>query len=322
MSVIVPAYNRERYIGDALDSVLAQDASLEILVCDDGSTDGTIAVVERKIRAHPHRVRLLRHEGCANRGIAATRNAAIAEARGELVAFLDSDDLWLPSRATRHLEVFARYPDIGLCFSQSDFIDETGAPMRIGGVSRNAHRVPPGVSHLFPSLQEENTVYTSTVTVRRSVLNDVGMMREHGAMAFEDWELWLRIAFYYPVYHIPEVLARTRYHRGNVTLQRAQVTHLDSELRMIVDLYGYLFTRGGGAPGAAETGFSSSVRRMFYRARAYGADRAWSECAVSELTGRFPSHEDVIVSHFRRAARIPVVVARGARWLRRKLIRL
>jgi len=96
ISVVMPAYNREEYIGEAIDSILCQTIEdFELLVIDDGSTDGTVKIVEEKY-SRDRRVRLLKN--ARNLGIAFTRNIGIYESRGEYIAFMDSDDISLPSR--------------------------------------------------------------------------------------------------------------------------------------------------------------------------------------------------------------------------------
>ena len=99
VSVVIPAYNRERYLADAVDSVLAQTfTDFELLIVDDGSRDRTVEIA--KSYRDP-RIRLVRHE--RNRGVAAARNTGVAEARGAYVAFLDSDDVAYPDRLARQV---------------------------------------------------------------------------------------------------------------------------------------------------------------------------------------------------------------------------
>jgi glycosyltransferase involved in cell wall biosynthesis len=109
VSVIVPAFNSSTYIGETIQSVLEQTHSaLEILVIDDGSTDNTADVVRR----YP-----VRYFCQQNAGPSAARNTGIANARGEFIAFLDSDDLWIPQKLAVQLEAFRHHPDAGFSFS-------------------------------------------------------------------------------------------------------------------------------------------------------------------------------------------------------------
>src|SRR5438034_9298591 len=120
VSVIIPTYNYARYLAAAIESALAQTyAPLEIIVVDDGSTDDTLRI----LGAYGNRLRVLRQ---ANQGAGAARNAGIAAARGEYVAFLDSDDLWHPRKLELQLARFASDPDLGLVHCGVEVLDEQG----------------------------------------------------------------------------------------------------------------------------------------------------------------------------------------------------
>ena len=129
VSVIVPAYNRERYLGEALDSIFAQDyRPLEVIVADDGSTDGTARVA----RAYSE-VRLL---SLPHRGVAAARNAAIAASTGSLLAFLDSDDLWVAGKLDAQVGLLEGNPQIGYCFCRMWNFLEPGCAVPLLGQDR------------------------------------------------------------------------------------------------------------------------------------------------------------------------------------------
>ena len=113
VSVVIPAYDRERLVGEAIDSVLAQDVPLELIVVDDGSTDGTAAAVQ----AYGDRVRYHYQE---NRGIAGARNAGIALAHCSLLAFLDSDDVWMPNKLSRQLAALEADPQLEAVFGHAE----------------------------------------------------------------------------------------------------------------------------------------------------------------------------------------------------------
>ena len=130
VSVVIGAYDAERYLGEAIDSVLAQThRPLELIVVDDGSTDGTAAVAE----SYGEPVRCIRQE---NGGMAASRNRAIPETRGEYLAFLDADDRFTPTKLADQLAVFAQQPDLDIVFGHvSEFLspdldDEARALLR------------------------------------------------------------------------------------------------------------------------------------------------------------------------------------------------
>ena len=192
VSVIIPTYNRGWIIGEAVDSVLAQEyPNTELIVVDDGSTDATDAV----LAAYGDRIRLLRQK---NRGVSAARNAGIRAAAGELIAFLDSDDLWLPAKLGRQVAFFQQHPDAVACQTEETWI-------------RNGVRVNPGKRHrkpsgmiFIPSL-ELCLVSPSAVMIRRELFDQVGLFDED-LPACEDYDMWLRISCRYPIHRMTDAL--------------------------------------------------------------------------------------------------------------------
>lgn len=126
VSVVMPVYNVEAYVAEAIDSVLAQTfADFELIVVDDGGTDRSMEIV----RGYDDpRIRIVTQ---ANRGLAGARNTGILEARGTYIALLDSDDRWLPEKLALHVIHLDNNPDVGVSFSPSRFIDRDGRPMRL-----------------------------------------------------------------------------------------------------------------------------------------------------------------------------------------------
>ena len=192
VSVIIPTYNRGWIIGEAVDSVLAQEyPNTELIVVDDGSTDATDAV----LAAYGNRIRLLRQK---NRGVSAARNAGIRAAAGGLIAFLDSDDLWLPAKLGRQVAFFQQHPDAVACQTEETWI-------------RNGVRVNPGKRHrkpsgmiFIPSL-ELCLVSPSAVMIRRRLFDQVGLFDED-LPACEDYDMWLRISCRYPIHRMTDAL--------------------------------------------------------------------------------------------------------------------
>ena len=196
VSVVIPAYQRAESIGRAIDSALAQTmGDLEVIVVDDGSTDGTAEVV----RAVPDsRVRLLAHE--TNKGGNAARQTGIDAAQGTWVAFLDSDDAWLPEKLARQLARLAEAgPDYGLCYTWF-WIEAPNEPPRpsqavtVEGLRR-------------PELLAGNLVGTfSTMLVSRAVLGQVGGL-DLSLPSCQDWDLVIRLNRISSVCVVPEPLA-------------------------------------------------------------------------------------------------------------------
>jgi glycosyltransferase involved in cell wall biosynthesis len=123
VTVIIPSYNREKYIRATIDSALSQTyRNLEIVVVDDASTDRSMEI----LNSYEDRIRILEHEGRANRGQSASINLAMGCTRGEYVAILDSDDVWTIDKIEKQVDFLERHPDIGIVYGNGHAIDESG----------------------------------------------------------------------------------------------------------------------------------------------------------------------------------------------------
>jgi GT2 family glycosyltransferase len=200
VSVVIPAYNASRTIDAALQSVYAQTyKDFEVIVVDDGSSDDTVA----RVAAWGEQVTLLQQQ---NAGPAAARNGAMQQARGDLIAFLDADDLWLPNKLHRQVAYFDRYPETGMLHTDA---------VTTNAMLAHALEIPerPAPDMVAPSNQYcalfhwEFFVKTLTVMVPRTVIEHVGGFDERREVHVEDWDLWLRIAAQYPMGYIAERLA-------------------------------------------------------------------------------------------------------------------
>jgi len=223
VSVVIPAYNSVSYIGGAIQSVLDQSYSnIEILVIDDGSIDNTRDVVA----PFGERVRYMHQE---NRGASAARNRGIREARGSYVAFLDADDLWHPAKLSRQVDVLEQHPDFGAVHCGTSRMDETGGPLPDGS-SRRKQRVN---GNVFMEFFEANlsVILTSTVLVRRSCFDSIGMFDGSGEVV-DDHDFFLRLVARYSVWYIEEALVRYRVILGSLSRVRA-VQRLEQHRRTI-----------------------------------------------------------------------------------------
>lgn len=204
ISCVVPVYNGERFVGEAIDSILAQTyRPLEVIVVDDGSTDGTPAIVQ----GYGPPVRSVRQD---NAGPAAARNRGVAEARGELVGFLDADDLWHPEKLARQLAVLAVDASLAytVCLIQNFWMSE----LRAEEEARAAQR---------PNLPVAGYV-TSGMLARRAELERVGPFDHelgHGDSA--EWFLRARAAGL-PERLLEEVLVQRRIHGANRSRVQAE----------------------------------------------------------------------------------------------------
>mgnify|MGYP001620160184 FL=1 len=121
VTVIIPCYNRDKFVGKTIDSALSQTyPNIEIIAVNDGSTDST----GEALKSYGTRIKVLEHPGRVNKGQSAAINLAMREADGEYVAILDSDDLWHPDKIARQVEFFEKNPDVGLVYANGYAIDE------------------------------------------------------------------------------------------------------------------------------------------------------------------------------------------------------
>jgi glycosyltransferase involved in cell wall biosynthesis len=193
VSVIIPTFNRSSMVLRALQSVLEQDhSSFEIIVVDDGSSDDT-----RSRIPGDGRLTLLVH--ASNRGVSAARNTGIRYCSGRFVAFLDSDDYWLPGKLARQTAFFAAHCSAVACQTEERWIR---GGKRVSPQKR--HKKPSG--DIFERSLELCVVSPSSVMLKRSLFEEVGLFDE-GLPACEDYDLWLRIACRHPIHLIREELS-------------------------------------------------------------------------------------------------------------------
>ncbi len=192
VTVIIPTYNRMGLLSRALTSVARQTRPPdEVVLVDDGSTDDTEGLIRRQF---PH-VRYLQQE---NRGVAAARNRGIREAKGEWLAFLDSDDEWLPHKLERQLDAVREEPEFSLCHTNEIWI-------------RRGKRVNPLKKHaksggyIFKKCLPLCVISPSSVLIHRSLFEQVGLFDE-SLPACEDYDLWLRVTAIRPVLYLEELL--------------------------------------------------------------------------------------------------------------------
>src|SRR4051812_43195551 len=115
VSVIICFLNEEVFLAEAVNSVLAQAyTAWELLLVDDGSTDGSTDVARQFAGQHPHKIRYLDHDGHTNRGLSASRNLGIQQAAGDLLAFLDADDVWLPMKLSQQVAIMQDHPELAM----------------------------------------------------------------------------------------------------------------------------------------------------------------------------------------------------------------
>lgn len=206
VSVIIPTYNRARFLSEAIGSALGQTFDdLEVIVIDDGSTDSTPDLV--RAMADPR----LRYFRIDHRGISAAMNEGLRNARASFIARLDSDDVWLPEMLATLIDVLDERPEIGAAYGR-------GQAMRADGrlIEYFQGRAPRFDNDIFRSLVHDDCTCNVALVARRECFERAGCYDET-LLANEDWDMWLRIARHYRFCFVDRVLVRIRWHDGNFT---------------------------------------------------------------------------------------------------------
>ncbi|EGJ09801.1 MULTISPECIES: glycosyltransferase family 2 protein [Rubrivivax] len=216
VSVVIPCYNARRHLPATLRSVFAQHGvTLDVVVVDDGSTDGSAELVEREFP----QVRLVRQ---ANQGVSAARNRGIEEARHDWVAFIDADDLWLPGKLQAQFERLRAQPDAQMVYTAwlnwtSDEPEPAPAWLAERAGGDGLADADPGPSGwIYPELLLDCHVWTSATMARRALLQALGGF-DTTLHIGEDYDLWLRASRVTPILRVDRPYALYRLHPGNVT---------------------------------------------------------------------------------------------------------
>ncbi|WP_447964663.1 glycosyltransferase family 2 protein [Nitrospira sp. Ecomares 2.1] len=220
VTVFIPAYNREKYIGDAIESILAQTfTNFEILLIDDGSKDRTIEIMRSY---QDSRVRIIRNEH--NLGIPKTRNKGIEQARGEFIAMLDSDDRAFPTRLEKQVNFLDAHHDFAQIGSWCRMMDEQGRPLK------RIKRQP-----IYPEDVDIQLLFRCSLS-NRSIMARTKILREYGYRndypRCQDYDLHVRLAQKYKLGNLPECLVYGRIHADQITSQTVELG--DEKKRAII----------------------------------------------------------------------------------------
>ena len=204
ISVIIPTHNRAKSLERAIKSVLEQTyKNLEVIVIDDGSTDETSSIIKKYQKR-------IRYFSQLHSGVSAARNLGLEKSEGTWVAFLDSDDYWLPQKLEKQMQYILDHP--GLMVVQTD---ERWIRRGIHVNPMKKHQKYSG--HIFDKCLPLCIVSPSAVMIHQKVLNDVGAFDESFPVC-EDYDLWLRIALKYPIGLLPEkLIVKTGGHSDQLT---------------------------------------------------------------------------------------------------------
>ena len=214
VSVVMPCFNAEAFVGDAIRSILAQvyPGRLEILVIDDGSTDASVRVAQGF-----DLVRVLRQ---SNRGPAAARNLGLANSSGEVLAFLDADDLWTPGSLTSRVEQLVTHSDTGVVFgnftrwtpSAQPGEPDLEVPDRLPAHALDAL----DLGWVYPTILLDPIVHIVATVVRRSVFDEVGGF-DASLRTGEDYDFFIRASMKFRFRRVDRIVARYRQHAASIT---------------------------------------------------------------------------------------------------------
>ncbi len=207
VSVVIPTYNRADLLSQSIRSVLAQTyGDFELIVVDDGSTDHT----EQMVKSHQdHRIVYVKQ---ANQERCVARNNGISRAAGDVIAFLDDDDLWFPDTLAAQIAVLDQHPEVGLVYSRWVRVDTDNLfPYPLDFACQTDGEIVRG---MHDELLVENPIPTPTVAVRKRYIEEAGGFDPSFNLA-EDWDLWIRVSALCNFCEVPRPLAACRVHSGN-----------------------------------------------------------------------------------------------------------
>lgn len=264
VSVVVIVRDGERFLAEALESIVAQSWSdWEAIVVDDGSSDRSCEIAVRFVAAHPMRFRLIRHDGGANLGMSASRNVGVAHARGEHVTFLDHDDAMHPTKLARQVEALERHPDAGATVSPNlrwhSWRGDGSAdvPQDLGVAMESVLR-PPG---LLPAFLARTSATPQAPMVRKAVFTGIGGYEPEFRAMYEDQVFLAKLFLSVPVHVGAEMLHRYRQHPDScVQASHRGGTHLAARGRFLA----WLAQRLPGDPAIARP-IAAMIRRERWR---------------------------------------------------------
>lgn len=228
VSIVMPTYNSSAHVEAALRSILQQTyPDYEIIVVDDGSDDNTLDIV----RAVAPGARVFKQP---HGGAAAARNRGIRESNGEFVAFQDSDDLWHPTKLEKQIAAMDSVPSVGMVMCGHKALTSDGERTSWSGANKSKLLVEgDSVLNIFLN----SGVATPSVVVRRAVLDEVGLFEEQLQVG-EDENLWLRIAYKFPIESVDEILITVRVHDRSLTGSRQDLAAcVEEHLKLLQEKY-------------------------------------------------------------------------------------
>lgn len=289
VSVVIPCFNTERYIATTVRAVQAQaGAALEIIVVDDGSTDGSAALIEREFPG----VRLIRRP---NGGVAAARNAGIEAATGDWVAFCDADDIWLPGKLAAQFEAMAPHADCRMSYTawhvwvSSEPEPEARLLAQLATESGDTGRWAGATGWLYPELLLDCVVWTSTVLMQRSLLAEIGGF-DTGLRIGEDYDLWLRASRRTRIERVARPLALYRQHPASITRSAPRDNYRGRVVQRALDTWGLAGPDGRLADATRVRAELASSWSSFAYTQLQAGQRAAARRSLREALRLQPSH--------------------------------
>jgi len=220
LTVMAVCYNHARFLTECLDSIRAQTfQDFQLIITDDASTDGSPSLIRGWLSANKVSARFIRHQ--SNRGLCATLNEALAAVRGKYLAKISADDAWLPDKLERQSQVMESLPAcVAVLYGDALQIDEAGRVLPRKFLLEHGVNGPGPSGNVFKFLLRRNFIPSMTTMIRTACLRDVGGYDE--SLAYEDWDMWLRLARRYEFEFLPEIFAR--YRIVNSSLSRTKVS--------------------------------------------------------------------------------------------------
>ena len=274
VSVVMPIHNAGPYLVEAIESVRAQQhRDWELLLVDDGSSDDSGTIARRYADAEPGRITLLRHTDRASHGASASRNLGLAHARGEFVAFLDADDLWLPENLAEQVPRLRAVPEAGVLYSRTLYWYSWREPAGGRDYTPRLH-VPPGQpiappEFLIRCVQGKASVpCTCSILLRRSVVLAAGGFESRFPLLYDDQVFYSKLFLLTAVLPVEGCWSRYRRHEASMTMRAASNrTSRESRRAYLTWLQQYVRR----SPSAA-TPLAPILRRELWRCRHPVAD--------------------------------------------------
>jgi len=248
VSVIIPTYNGSRFIRETIQSVLDQTYNnLEIMVVDDGSTDDTSLIVKS---VTDQRITYIQQK---NAGVSPARNHGIAVSKGDYIAFLDHDDVWLPCKLEKQLSLFEQNPKVALIYSDAFIINENNFI-----IGKYSHKIKFFRGRIFKELFSSCFITILTVVIKKSVFLEVGPFLPYKIC--EDYDLLLKCAAKYPIDYIDEPLAKYRVHGSNYS------KNYETEINECIEIFDFWRNQKNINGYNINTLISKAITNTYYNA--------------------------------------------------------